>query len=823
MLVTCPTADELGRFLIGDTNQGQASEFESHLETCETCRSQLARLTPVDGFVENLRRHSRSRVAVQVSIDEAEAELATLLLPCLKSISGGSSSELNTQIPTPQIQLHAAQFSTIEPFDTSLHGPVTQIGHYEIESVLGHGGMGIVFQARDTRLRRPVAIKQIKGAFSRHPAMLERFVREAQAIAAVDHDRIVPIYAIEFFENQPLIVMPLLRGVTLKDRLDRCPEPLPQTELIRLSREIAEGLAAAHANGLVHRDLKPANIWLEEPTQRVRILDFGLAVFLDQGQRESQGCCGTPGYIAPEQVRGRAIDARVDLFSLGCVMYQMATAKMPFFGPVALKNLWTAIGPIPRSAKAINTLIEPVLSDFIDQMISREPAMRPASAGDVIDFLTALEARDAAARQRRQRRYWMATVLSVAMVGSLVAAWAWQNNGVAPVTVTMRVDDSSRGLQLVGMDQRYELQMGVQELSLVPGMYHVEFTEPREGWQVIPEYIQVKEDSAQEFQVMIAGELARHSFHTQSVAAVQVVGKAPAIQVLSVGNDRTLASWQPSVDRFQGKDGAKTAAVDPLPDVEINSVNLAYAGRCLAIRSDGSEVATAGGNKQVPAELTVERWAPGTLAPLGQPLSGNRKLITSLAYSPQGDRLASASAEGIWIWELETDQAVLLKHAEMEPIYSIAFMQDGQQLLSLGDRGSLKQWDIASEKVVRARTIGDAAQRSLVMGTDSFITGGDDGLVRVWNAASFTAEEHRSQQSAVLALALSADGTRLLIGGDAGSIEVWRYPACEPIAILKGHTQAVQSLAITSDGRHVVSASLDRTVRLWQLPVDVHR
>src|SRR5207302_10527593 len=190
---------------------------------------------------------------------------------------------------------------------------------------LGAGGMGIVLRAEDPGLKRLVALKVLRPEYAAQPAARVRFIREARAAAKVEHDHIVPIFQIAESNGTAFLAMPLLKGEALSTTLHRV-GMLPVPDAVRIGREIAEGLAAAHAEGMIHRDIKPGNVWLEGSRGRVRILDFGLArVTAEAGERDQTvtregAVVGTPAYMSPEQARGFKVDHRTDLFSLGVVL-----------------------------------------------------------------------------------------------------------------------------------------------------------------------------------------------------------------------------------------------------------------------------------------------------------------------------------------------------------------------------------------------------------------------------------------------------------------------------------------------------------------------
>ncbi len=275
--------------------------------------------------------------------------------------------------------------------------PPTRIGGYTIHGQLGRGGMGVVYRAEDTGLKREVALKVMLPEFAANPQAKSRFLREACAQAKVEHDHVAVIHQVSEHNGVPYLVMPLLKGMTLQAALKANPRP-PLAEVIRIGREVAEGLAAAHEKGLVHRDIKPANVWLEGKKLRVRILDFGLARPVDAEATPEDGpvtregaVVGTPAYMSPEQGRGLSVDGRTDLFSLGVMLYQMTTGELPFRGANTLAVLTALAVDTPPCPIAKNPSVPPSLSELVMRLLSKNPDGRPASAEAVAEELRAIE------------------------------------------------------------------------------------------------------------------------------------------------------------------------------------------------------------------------------------------------------------------------------------------------------------------------------------------------------------------------------------------------------------------------------------------------
>jgi serine/threonine protein kinase len=320
-------------------------------------------------------------------------------------------------------------------------GEIGRLGPYGVRDVLGRGGMGLVLRAEDPQLARQVALKVMLPSLASSESSRKRFLREARAAAALEHDHVVAIYHVGEERGVPFLAMPLLKGETLADRLRR-EKRLPLAELLRIGDETARGLAAAHARGLVHRDIKPANLWLESlpgepgasaPGGRVKILDFGLArgIAAEAGEPLTNpgSVVGTLAYMAPEQARGATVDGRGDLFSLGCVLYEMATGERPFRGsdPVAL--LQALALEQPRPPRALNSHLPQGLEALILRLLAKRPEDRPASAEEVSRSLRAL-AGGAELPSQLSRRLpqvaWVAAAVAVLLLVTAGGYLLWQ-------------------------------------------------------------------------------------------------------------------------------------------------------------------------------------------------------------------------------------------------------------------------------------------------------------------------------------------------------------------------------------------------------------
>src|SRR3954464_2993950 len=312
-----------------------------------------------------------------------------------------------------------------------------RIGHYEVLQVLGQGGFGIVFRAFDDVLQRVVAVKVLAPQLAATSPARKRFLREARSSAQVRHENVVQVY--EVGETPlPYIAMEFIPGETLQQRLNRI-GPVEPAEVVRVGRQVAEGLAAAHATDLIHRDIKPGNVLLEGGAGRVKITDFGLARAVAAASRSLSGIiAGTPMYMAPEQAKGEKLDQRADLFSLGSVLYQMAAGRPPFRANGPLAVLKRVAEDTPRDIREIIPETPRWLCDIISKLHAKNPDDRLQSAREVADVLADCETQlktnsklkdfsriprgPPPARRRSWKRQFVLGLVLVLL--ALVAVWA---------------------------------------------------------------------------------------------------------------------------------------------------------------------------------------------------------------------------------------------------------------------------------------------------------------------------------------------------------------------------------------------------------------
>src|SRR5215470_1563913 len=266
------------------------------------------------------------------------------------------------------------------------------ISQYHVLEKLGNGGMGIVYKAKDTRLDREVALKFLSSSFAQDPQSRQRFQREAKAASALNHPNICTAFDFREESGQAFLVMEYLNGAPLKDLIRE--HPLDLQPLLGTSLEVADALAAAHAKNIIHRDIKPSNIFVNERGQ-AKVLDFGLAKITVPGDDETEitqegALAGTIPYMSPEQLNGRSVDHRTDIFSLGVVVYEMATGQRPFAGETLMAVSSSILRDQPQPISELRAELPAGLDAIVERCLAKEPGGRYASAEELREALVAL-------------------------------------------------------------------------------------------------------------------------------------------------------------------------------------------------------------------------------------------------------------------------------------------------------------------------------------------------------------------------------------------------------------------------------------------------
>ena len=396
-------SDRLVRLLESQLSAADERAVTTHLDQCESCREELNQLA---GTVE-LWQETRSVLA-----DSTE-------------LSNASGQDFSDGIH-PNASTSSWISGLLEPSDEP--GTLGKLDGRSVQAVIGQGGMGVVLKVWDKQLHRPLAVKLLSPMLANTGTARQRFFREAQAVAAVVHPNIVPIYAVTCNGPLPYIVMPLVGGGSLQQRIER-EGPLSIGEILSIGLQIAEALIAAHQQGIIHRDIKPGNILIDEGGHRVMLSDFGLARVLDDASMTASGMVsGTPNYMSPEQARGESVDARSDLYSLGAVLYTMATGHPPVRGDSPLAVLRRVTEDKPRAVHGVNEAMPVWLDRLIGRFLAKSSERRIATAEEAAELLRGCLAhvrapsRLALPSQISSQSRWLKAIAAAAIAGCALFA-----------------------------------------------------------------------------------------------------------------------------------------------------------------------------------------------------------------------------------------------------------------------------------------------------------------------------------------------------------------------------------------------------------------
>lgn len=348
---------QLSRLSEGQLDASESELIQQHLNDCEQCAARLQSIS-----------------AVTWPWDEVVSALATDEFDCPSEDPTKEEAQTKITGEADQAILSREISGWLDPTDDP--NSLGRFAGYEIIGIIGHGAMGIVLKGFESSLNRYVAIKVLAPRLATNGSARKRFAREAQAAAAVRHDNVIAIHRVDQWHGLPFLVMPYVGGVSLQKRIDS-EGPLTVEQSLRVGYQIAAGLAAAHAQGLVHRDIKPANILLEQGVERVTITDFGLARAADDASLTRTGViAGTPQYMSPEQAQAMPLDFRSDLFSLGSLLYTACTGRPPFRAETTTGVLQRVAESDPRDMREINPEVPDWLCQIVCRLHSKSPSER---------------------------------------------------------------------------------------------------------------------------------------------------------------------------------------------------------------------------------------------------------------------------------------------------------------------------------------------------------------------------------------------------------------------------------------------------------------
>ena len=821
----CPTAQTLADFLGSGLSVEEESSVGEHIETCAACEATL------DGLVQG-----------ELPLNWSLLRAATPDAPLPRFLQ-----ELSQQAAPEGWHFGSdgsGRDSVVEPLEedpgrqTNQPDKMPYINGYVVQEEIGRGGSGVVYRGLHRRLRRTVAIKTLPTIGHSERGSVERFQREAESLARLQHPNIVQIFEAGESAGIPFLAIEFVDGPTLSQYLHT--NPVSVKTAAAIMQTLARATHYAHLQGVVHRDLKPGNVLLsrlktpEEQKSWIpgqsgvdsisgaiplecgvpKIADFGLAKLVAtpsefEEQTRHGTVLGTICYMSPEQSTGaiEAIGPATDIYSLGVILYEMLVGRPPFraANPVETLRLVQQEEPLPPGQ--LLPSLPKDLETICLKCLAKDPAKRYPTAEELAEELA---------------RFLRGEPILARPVGRMerVARWARRNPAIAGAMVAAVLSMTSG----TGVSVWYAFLADANAAKEKQARQEVEA-----GKKILDEKIA---------SLSITTQFAADAAFAESgcIPATSVLNQVPLklrgfewyyrqnyfkggyatlyghvsrINSLSVSPDgRRMAtgSWDRTVKVWDAETGAALVTLQG----HTSSVN------GVSFSPNGQRIASAS------ADGTVKVWDARSGKEM-QTLKGNDQVLTSVTYSPDGRQIASGSNDGtVKLWNIGTETKLLTLAGHKSVVSSVAFSPDGHRIASASGDATVKLWDSASGKELAALA-GHAAEVSDVEFSpdgSQIVSSSNDATLKVWDAGTGTElaslEGHLSH---VFCVSFSPDGQRIASSSGDKTVKVWDAGTGEEQMTLKGHWRSVGSVDFTPDGHGIVSASDDATVKMWDARV----
>jgi serine/threonine protein kinase len=755
----CPEPTKLRQLIESALPDEEQSGLVAHLDACESCQKSI----------EHIAAGGSGLTDCFEDPDKIRPEQTSAYWPALKAlereavkVARGPYAPTRSEAELDPL-LAEVSLDFLDPPEQP--GTLGKLGRFHVVELIGRGGMGIVLRGLDVCLQRQIALKVLDPQFARNDLARNRFIREARAAASITHENVVAVHHVEKHrEEVPFLVMRLIAGESLQDRLDAAGGPLPLREILTVGRQMAAGLAAAHAQGLIHRDIKPANILLESGTGKVLLTDFGLARAVEDAKLTRTGfVAGTPLYMSPEQARGEALDHRSDLFSLGSVLYAMCTGDPPFQGSSAFVVLRVVTAGQHRPVQALNPKVPDDLAGVIDHLLAKRPDDRIQSASEVADLLGGIQDRlppdPADGSSRRTRR-----------VSRLGRSW-WGRNAPAVAAALLFLN----GLLLASELARLTHWTIIGQRGEA---HQVEAAPPA--------------TAAEE-----AGPRPLLEFDAQT-GPIWSTAYSPDGNTLAVAlDDGSVELRNPHTGKLRSRVPAHKRPVWKV-----------------AFSNDGRVMATAGDDG------LVRLWDTRTneeLDTIQHPLP-----VRAIAFSPDSTRIATGTRGGaVRVWDVKTGKQVIVTAGHTDGVVmGLAFSGDGTLLASASGDHTVMVWDVSDDKGREVTTLrghkGGVYSVAFHPTKRVVASGSWDHTIRIWDVEMGrqvgVLDGHRED---VWAVAFSPDGTRIGSGSEDRTAKIWDAETHKELHTFRGQSGTVYGVAFSPDGTTLATGSRNGLVKLW--------
>ncbi len=678
------------------------------------------------------------------------------------------------------------------------HSELPQIDGYDVESILGRGGMGVVYRAKHQKLNRLVALKMLLAGPYASPQAVARFVRESRAVAELQHPHIVQVHDVGEVDGRPFFTMEFVEGKTLAEDLAGVPQSARRAaEFVAV---LAEAIHLVHTKGIIHRDLKPANILLTEESVP-KIADFGLARHVDGDPQltMSDARVGTPSYMAPEQALGKLgiVGPPVDIYALGAILYELLTGRPPFRAETAIETERQVITVEAAPPSRLNANIPRDLETICLKCLQKDPHRRYGSAAELADDL---------------HHFLNGQPILARPVGIVERAWRWAARnrpvaaalaGVAALLVLIVAGSLWAAAHFRKLEGEHRI-LAQEKSDLADQKGRLLADKERERAKAV--LAENRETGLRHKSESLRQELRSNLYLTEMNLAGQAASAPSGLSRVR----ELLAHWdqeRPDLRNWEWyylNSLCNQSLLTRMPHThEVFHV---------AWSPDGQRLASAS------LDRTICIFDESSDRPPVR-LSGHTSLVFSVSWSPDGKRLASASWDrSVRIWDTISGAEVFRFPGHSDAVFSVSWSPDGRLIASSGKDRVVKIWSASDGTVHNELSGHEQTVAALSWHKDGrrLASSSHDSTVRIWDViAGVETHTLRGHKNWVNHVAWSSDGTRLASASNDETLRIWNPENAETVQILRGHAQGVTSVSWSPDSTRLASGSEDQTIKVW--------